>query len=190
MSTNEIRCPWCSALLPDAAADKCPSCGAQLSSSSGNEPNLPGVTALDPEAIARARSDAGRSRGGILSFLTRRDLPAVDAADTVESLSPPDNAVRREMLRLELEAEQADAVAESVALKSDVLAEKGIHLDQLNAIEEQAEAAYESEAEGRTIEPPPAGSQLGPDAESSAAHAPAAEAEAAPASDKDAAPAQ
>jgi hypothetical protein len=116
---------------------------------------LPGVTALDPEAILRARSEAGRGRGGILGFLTNRDLPTGSEAEA-ESIAPPEDAVRREMLRLQLEAEQADAIAESVALKSDLLAEKGIHLDQLNAIEEQAEAVYESEVEGREIAPPPA----------------------------------
>ena len=43
-----------------------------------------------------------------------------------------------------------------------MLAEKGIHLDQLNAIEEQAEAVYEAEAEGRSI--PPAPPAVTPDA--------------------------
>ncbi len=40
-----------------------------------------------------------------------------------------------------------------MALRSDVLAERGIHLDQLNELEEQAEAVYESEVEGRTVDP-------------------------------------
>jgi hypothetical protein len=162
MSPSESRCPWCSAVLPDATADKCPSCGAQLIHASGSEPNLPGVTALDPEAILRARSEAGRSRGGLLGFLTGRDLPESTGTESIESLAPPEDAVRREMLRLRLEAEQADAVAESVALKSDVLAERGIPLDKLNAIEEQAEAVYEAEVEGRPVAPrtpePPAAS--------------------------------
>jgi hypothetical protein len=153
MSTSENRCPWCSAVLPDAAAEKCPSCGAQLASATGAQANLPGVTALDPEAILRARSDAGRSRGGLLGFLTGRDLSQSEGPESAASLAPPDTEVRREMLRLQLEAEQADAVAESVALRSDVLAERGIHLDQLNAIEEQAEAVYESEVEGRHVDP-------------------------------------
>lgn len=153
MSTSEIRCPWCSAVLPDAAADKCPSCGAQLLSVSGSEPALPGVTALDPEAILRARSEAARGRGGILGFLTNRDLPPHSEAEA-ESIAPPEDAVRREMLRLQLEAEQADAIAESVALKSDVLAERGIHLNELNAIEQQAEAVYEAEVEGQPVAPP------------------------------------
>lgn len=158
MTTSENRCPWCSAALPDPAAERCPECGAQLITESGTEPNLPGVTALDPEAILRARSEAGRSRGGLLGFLTGRDLPEPTGTESAESLAPPDDAVRREMLRLQLEAEQADAVAESVALKSDVLAERGMHLDELNAIEEQAEAVYEAEAEGRPVAPasPPA----------------------------------
>jgi hypothetical protein len=111
------------------------------------------VTALDPEAILRARSDAGRSRGGILGFLTGRDLPESDGPQSAASLAPPDDQVRREMLRLQLEAEQADAVAESVALRSDVLAERGIHLNQLNDLEEEAEAVYESEVEGRHVDP-------------------------------------
>ena len=161
MSTTESRCPWCSAALPDPAAEKCPSCDAQLIHASGAEPNLPGVTALDPEAILRARSEAGRSRG-LLGFLTGRDQTEPAGSESADSLAPPDNAVKREMLRLELEAEQADVVAEAVALKSDVLAEKGIHLDQLNAIEEQAEAVYEAEAEGRSI--PPAPPAVTPDA--------------------------
>ena len=153
MSTSESRCPWCSAVLPNATADKCPSCGAQLIHASGSEPNLPGVTALDAEAILRARSEAGRSRGGLLGFLTGRDLPGATGTESAASLAPPENAVRREMLRLRLEAEEADAVAESVALKSDALAERGIPLDQLGATEEQAEAVDEAEADGRPAAP-------------------------------------
>lgn len=153
MSPSDSHCPWCSAVLPDAAAEKCPSCGAQLIRAPGSEQSVPGVTALDPEAILRARSEAGRSRGGILGFLTGRDLPESDLPASPTSLAPPDDKVRREMLRLQLEAEQADAVAETVALRSDMLAERGIHLDQLNELEEQAEAEYQSEVEGRTIDP-------------------------------------
>ena len=153
MSPPESRCPWCSAVLPDAAAEKCPSCGAQLVHAAGAEPNLPGVTALDTEAILRARSEVGRSRGGVLSFLTGRDQPE-SGPEAAESLAPPDDAVRREMLRLKLEAEQADVVAETVALRSDALAERGLPLNQLNAIEEQAEAVDEAEAEGRPLDAP------------------------------------
>lgn len=151
---SETRCPWCSAVLPDAAAETCPSCGAHLVTATGAEPNLPGVTTLDAEAILRARNDAGRSRGGILGFLTgNSDVP--DSGGSAEAIARPPDDVRREMLRLELAAAQADAVADAVAFRSDALADKGIHLDQLNAAEEQAEATYESEVEGRPIDPPP-----------------------------------
>ena len=151
---SETRCPWCSAVLPDAAADKCPACGAQLVTASGAEPNLPGVTTLDAEAILRARGEASRSRGGILSFLTGgTDVP--DSGGFSSAIAPPAADVRREMLRLERAAAQADAVADAVALKSDALADQGIHLDELNAAEEQAEAAFESEVEGRQVDPPP-----------------------------------
>jgi hypothetical protein len=151
---SETQCPWCSAVLPDAAADTCPSCGAHLVTAGGAEPNLPGVTTLDAEAILRARSEAGRSRSGILSFLTgSNDVP--DSGGSAAAIAPPADDVRREMLRLELAAAQADAVADAVAFKSDALADQGIRLDQLNAAEEQAEAAYESEVEGRPIAPPP-----------------------------------
>lgn len=131
MSPSESRCPWCSAPLPDVAADKCPSCGAQLIHASGAEPTLPGVTALDTDAILRARSEAGKSRGGILGFLTGRDLPEPTGTESAESLAPPDDAVRREMRRLALEAAQADADAETVALKADALTEMGVPLSQL-----------------------------------------------------------
>ncbi len=151
---SETHCPWCSAVLEDAAADKCPGCGAQLVTATGAEPNLPGVTTLDAEAIMRARSEAGRSRSGILSFLTgNNDLP--DSGGSAAAIAPPADNVRREMLRLELAAAQADAVADAVAFKSDVLADRGIRLDELGAAEEQAEAAYEAEAGGHPVSPPP-----------------------------------
>jgi hypothetical protein len=151
---TEIRCPWCSAVLSDAAADTCPSCGAHLTTLGGAEPSLPGVTTLDADAILRARNEAGRTRSGIISFLTgNSDVP--DSGGSAAAIAPPADDVRREMLRLEFAAAQADAVADAVALKSDVLAEQGIHLADLGAIEQQAEAAYESEVEGREVAPPP-----------------------------------
>lgn len=157
MSTPQSRCPWCSAPLPDPSAEKCPSCGAQLVSTSGSEPSLPGVTALDPEAIIRARADARRSRGGIMGFLTGGDLADLDGPVPVGSLAPPEVAVRREMLRLQHEAEQADAVAETIALRADVLAERGLHVDQLNASGGGGEGEDAAEAEAPAAPTPAAG---------------------------------
>lgn len=164
MSGSEARCPWCSAPLPEGAAEQCPSCGAQLVTASGADPNLPGVTTIDAEAILRARSEVGRSRGGIMSFLTGVEPPP-DSGGSAASLAPPPDAVRREMLRLELEAARADAAAEQVALKADVVVDRGIHLDELagepgldNAAPgmEPAPAAEPAAAAETPPEPPPA----------------------------------
>lgn len=131
MSGPDARCPWCSAPLADAAAERCPSCGATLVSAGGTEPQLPGVTQLDAEAIIRARSEVTRPRSRLLSFLTGAEAPETGAPASAESIARPPADVRREMLRLQLEAEQAAADAETIARKSDVLAERGIHISDL-----------------------------------------------------------
>jgi len=131
MSGPITRCPWCSAELPAPNVEQCLSCGATLNSATGTEPQLPGVTTLDPEAILRARSEVTRPRSRILSFITGE--VSVDAGDETDaaSIAPPSNEVRREMLRLQLEAELADLEAETVALKADALAQRGIHVSEL-----------------------------------------------------------
>ena len=121
------RCQWCSAQLPSADLPTCPSCGAALTSTIGGE-EIRGVTTLDPEAILRARSEPPRSRNRLLSFITG-DIP-VEAGGPAEaeSLAPPDDAVRLEMRRLEMEAERADLEAETVSMKTDAVLEQGIDL--------------------------------------------------------------
>lgn len=146
MSGPVTRCPWCSAELPAAELpalsapdpERCPSCGATLASATGTEPMLPGVTTLDPEAILRARSQAARPRNRILSFLTGDGFTGTDPAQDPASFAPPSDDVRREMLRLQVEAERADLEAESVAFKADVLARRGSHVSQLGAAEPAA----------------------------------------------------
>jgi hypothetical protein len=94
--------------------------------------DIKGVTTLDTEAILRARSDLSRPRSNrLLSFITGEAPIDNDSVASPESLAEPSVAVRREMLRLQLEAEQADLAAETVALKADELARRGIHLSQL-----------------------------------------------------------
>ena len=107
-----------------------------LTSAAGAEPDIKGVTALDPQAILRARSDVARPRNRILSFITGEAPGESDAPANPESLAPPDDAVRREMLRLELEAERADLEAESVALKTDVIVEQNISLADLASVDD------------------------------------------------------
>lgn len=146
------RCPWCSAELSIPGAESCLSCGATLVSVPGTDQEIKGVTTLDPEAILRARSDAVRPRNRILSFITgETETEAVETVD-LDAIAPPAEAVRREMLRLQIEAERADLEAETVALKADVLAQHGI---PLAALEAEAEAEREAEREIIEGEAPP-----------------------------------
>jgi len=132
LTTPMPRCPWCSAELPIPGAELCTSCGAALVTAPGADPDIKGVTTLDTEAILRARAEVARPRSRILSFITGEPgTSETGGPASADSLSAPSGEVRREMLRLQLEAERADLQAETVALKSDVLAQRGIHLADL-----------------------------------------------------------
>jgi hypothetical protein len=98
------RCPWCSAALPSANEPRCPSCGAAVREETVEE--IPGVTRIDAEAILRARSKAPRSRGlvGWLAGDAADDGPPVAPG----TFAPPSHDVKREMLRLELAALEAE----------------------------------------------------------------------------------
>ena len=71
-----------------------------------------------------------------MSFITGEAPGESEPTPNPESLAPPDDAVRREMLRLEIEAERADLEAESVALKTDVIVEQNISLAELASPDE------------------------------------------------------
>jgi len=141
------RCQWCSALLPAADLPTCPSCGAALTSAAGVE-DIKGVTTLDPEAILRARTDVSRPRSRLLSFITGEQPVDVGGPGEAESLAPPDDAVRLEMLRLELDAERADLEAEAVSMKADVVVEQNIDLVAL------AQDAEEADPDAAAATPP------------------------------------
>src|SRR5919108_832553 len=116
------RCTWCSAELPSPEATVCPSCGATLVGE--GDPQLPGVTALDTEAIIKAaRSSSQRPRSRLLSWISGEyeDAPAQStvAAAGPDSLAPPPPEVRREMLRIELAAEVANLEAEATSIVTD-----------------------------------------------------------------------
>lgn len=115
------HCPWCSADLPTAHGPNCPSCGATLA----GEPErpLPGVTAVDAEAIVRAaRTPTPQRRSRLLSWISGDDGSEAETPAQPGSLAPPPPEVRREILRLELEAEVANlqAEAESVVSEAEV----------------------------------------------------------------------
>ncbi|MBF8290504.1 MAG: hypothetical protein HW391_1472 [Chloroflexi bacterium] len=118
MSDPATICPWCSAELPGPGLERCPSCGAGLIGPDAAE--VPGVTRVDHEAILNSRSPAQRSRGlmGWLSGEYQSEKPP----EAVESYAPPAEDVRREMLRLELVALEAEVLArqaEAAALAAD-----------------------------------------------------------------------
>ena len=97
------HCPWCSAALASDDLATCPSCGAQLNAPA--EADVPGVTSIDVKALAWKQGGPPR-RSRILSWISGEgeDLPDASGAPQA-AVEPPSLAVRREMLRLELEAE-------------------------------------------------------------------------------------
>jgi hypothetical protein len=117
---TEARCMWCSAVLPDPSATTCPSCGATLVGD-GETGSVPGLTAIDADAILRNARNASRAkpRTGILGWISG-DYPVDESSSaSAGSLAPPTADVRREMLRLELEAQVANAQAEVEAMAAD-----------------------------------------------------------------------
>src|SRR5689334_18254821 len=118
------RCTWCSAPLPSDHETTCPSCGATLIGE--GDAAVPGLTAIDAEAILRnARAAKTKSRNRLLGWISGEYDEGQDAPPPPGSLAPPPEAVRREMLRLELEAQLANAEAESAALDADAAVEEG-----------------------------------------------------------------
>jgi hypothetical protein len=112
------HCPWCSAPLPSEDETACPSCGATLVGDT--EAALPGVTALDAEAIMRnARNATPQRRSRLLSWISGEYDEGGETPAPPGSLAPPPPAVRREMLRLELEAEVANLQAETESIVSE-----------------------------------------------------------------------
>ncbi len=87
---------------------------------------MPGVTAIDTAAIVRAKEPIAKPRNRLLSWISGDygddTTSGVDAA----ALAPPDDEVRREMFRLELEAEVANLQAEADALMADASVEGGV----------------------------------------------------------------
>jgi hypothetical protein len=125
-SDSDLVCPWCSAALPSAGEERCPSCGAAL-----KEPDaatVPGVTQIDVEAIIKGRAPTQKPRGliGWLSGEYEADKPDAAPPGTLE---PPDEAVRREMLRLELAALEAEVLARQAEAVAEVATETGEPVD-------------------------------------------------------------
>ena len=118
-----FHCPWCSASLPSTDLETCPSCKATLTSTSSGEAALPGVTAIDHEALLRTNREPRQPRNRILSWLSGEYVDEGDVPTQPEAIAPPDLAVRREILRLEIEAEIADKQAEADSIMADAAVE-------------------------------------------------------------------
>ena len=112
-------CSWCSATLAEGATE-CPSCGANLVPD--GDPDVPGVTAVDAASIIRSKT-ASQPRSRLLSWISGEYSSDLPSKAESQAIAPPDLAVRREILRLELEAEVANLQAEADALLSEAAAE-------------------------------------------------------------------
>lgn len=153
------RCPWCSAPLPPGVGENCPSCGATLNSL--GDATVPGVTAIDPEAVLRGvRAATAPRRNRLLSFITGDVAEDYEAPGKPEALAPPPPDVRREMLRMEVEAELADLTAEVEAIAADEAVETGLPVSETEAgevvaqVEDVAAAAEADLARTRATDPP------------------------------------
>ncbi len=141
MSDPITHCPWCSVLLPEPGVEQCPACGAALTAVPNSPAEIKGVTTLDTEAILRARSEVSKPRyNRLMSFITGEVPVDTSTPAAAEVFAPPPEDVRREMVRLQMDAQRADLVAETVALKADELARLGIHVSELGGDEPAAEA--------------------------------------------------
>ncbi len=110
-------CPWCSAVLPAPDAPVCPSCDAHLVDEQGVE--IPGVTTVYPGLLASAAAPrkVKRTFGSLLVGDDNEIAPPSEAE--LPALAPPDADVRREMLRLELDARLASLQAEVKAIEAE-----------------------------------------------------------------------
>jgi len=110
MSAETATCPWCSASVPVAAAT-CPSCGASLRDAADGD--IAGVTQVDPGAVLRAKRVKSR---GIAAWLAgERETEEL----SVGKVEPMSDEVRREMLRLELAAIDAELDAKTAAAEAN-----------------------------------------------------------------------
>jgi hypothetical protein len=153
-STPIPRCNWCSAPLPSDHEETCPSCGATLLGD--GDTSVPGLTAIDAEAILRsARAAKAKPRSRLLGWISGEyDEDASGSTAAPGSLAPPPADVRREMLRLELQAQVANAQAEVESMAADEAVEHGRSLAAPSA--DEAASSDDEAASSDDAEPAPA----------------------------------
>ena len=165
------HCNWCSAPLPSDHETVCPSCGATLLGD--GDTSVPGLTAIDAEAILRgARAAKAKPRSRLLGWISGDyDDEAGETTAAPGSLAPPPADVRREMLRLELEAQVANAQAEVESMAADVAVERGRRVAAPAADAAASDAEDAEDAEDAATDDPEAEAL---DAGAEASDAPAA----------------
>jgi hypothetical protein len=127
------RCPWCSSAIR-ADDVNCPSCGAALHEDGEHE--IPGVTQVDTRSTSPQNPEP--VGGGVIGWLSGEYVPDPTPAE-LASVEPPTDAVRREMLKIEVDALRAELEARE--------AERDI---------EEREAAEDSGRTGTNPSQPPA----------------------------------
>ena len=143
---TDNTCPWCSHALPSPTPEHCPSCGAQLVAALSED--VPGVTQVDLAAV-RADPIVAPPKRSLLGFISGEyqvDEPTAPQG----SLSPPPDEVRREMLRMEIEAAEVEAAAIRAELEieaAEAAEAAGIDVDESAEVEPTAEAKPTAEAE-------------------------------------------
>ncbi len=136
-------CTWCSTPLSSPDLERCPSCGAILSGDLADP--LPGVTAVDAAALIRGTPTSVRPRNRLLSWISGDYPDDVPTETDAKALEPPDPAVRREMLRLELEGAVANLKAEADALVAEAAAEgRVVEPPDISALSDGGVAAAEA----------------------------------------------
>jgi hypothetical protein len=115
------RCPWCSAPIASPDDVTCGACGATLQGDAAIE--IPGLTTIDGQHSWQAGAPRKVRRTFGVLFAGGDDIRRPSEAD-LPALAMPDAEVRREMLRLKLDAELADLTARAAAQA----AERGIQV--------------------------------------------------------------
>jgi hypothetical protein len=105
-------CPWCSATVPAEVA-RCPSCDAALRD--GADGDVLGVTQVDLAAASRL---ARLKPPGRIAMLLGAE-PTGENPELGGRIEPPSDEVRKEMLRLELAAIDAEIEAKNAQLEAE-----------------------------------------------------------------------
>jgi hypothetical protein len=109
---DSTTCPWCSASIPAEAA-RCPSCGAALRD--GADGDVLGVTQVDLAATSRL---ARVKQPGLVATWLGAER-TTDNPELSGRIEPPSEEVRKEMLKLELAAIDAEIEAKTAQLEAE-----------------------------------------------------------------------